>query len=155
MSAFQVVVQDQTIDVQAWQAQALRHGADSGAQVTFTGYVRVHDQELPVRYLKLQHYPGVTEAEIQKIILQAQQKWLLSSAIVVHRCGKVYAGEPIVWVCVMAKHRQDAYHANEYIMDYLKIAAPFWKQEGFADGTERWVKAKDSDLEKFKTWQAN
>ncbi len=125
---------------------------DFGAQVTFTGFVRKFDDVEPITHLYIEHYPQVTEDEIRKIIEIAAKKWQLKTAIVAHRVGNIAVGEPIVWVTTQSKHRSDAYAANEFIMDYLKISAPFWKKEYFQNGQESWVAAKQSDQEKSQIW---
>ena len=131
---------------------ALLFNHDHGAQVTFTGFVRQHDYVEPITHLFIEHYPQVTEQEIQNIMQQAQQKWQLSAAVVAHRVGEIAVGEPIVWVMTQSKHRIDAYAANEFIMEYLKVSAPFWKKEHFKNGQEHWVAAKQSDQEKSQSW---
>ena len=96
----------------------------------------------------------MTEKQITKIIDIALQQWSVSNVIVVHRVEKVNAGEAIVWVMTQAKSRVDAYAANEFIMDYLKVSAPFWKKECLENLEEKWVEAKVSDQAKFQTWCA-
>lgn len=125
---------------------------DHGAQVTFTGFVRQQDYHEPITHLYIEYFPQVTEQEIQNIVEQAQKKWQLSLAIVVHRVGEIPVGKPIVWIMTQSKHRIDAYAANEFIMDYLKVSAPFWKKEHFENGHEHWVAAKKSDQEKSRVW---
>ena len=125
---------------------------DFGAQVIFTGFVRKNDYAEPITHLYIEHYPQVTEDEIRKIVEKAAEKWQLETAVVAHRVGNIAVGEAIVWVMTQSKHRLDAYAANEFIMDYLKISAPFWKKEHFQNGQENWVAAKQSDQEKSQIW---
>ena len=94
----------------------------------------------------------MTEAEIARIVKTCLDKWPVSDVVVVHRVGKIAVGEPIVFVLTQAGHRGAAYAANEYLMDYLKTTAPFWKQECFADGSADWVAAKRSDVAKQHRW---
>jgi len=126
---------------------------DCGAQVRFVGTVRNDARHAPISHLVLEHFPGVTESEIERIIGLARQRWALQKAQVIHRVGRILVGEDIVVVETASAHRKDAFEANVFIMDYLKTQAPFWKQECFADGSERWVEAKDSDQQAAQRWQ--
>ena len=126
---------------------------DCGAQVRFVGTVRNDARSAPLSHLVLEHFPGVTESEIQRIIGLARERWRLQKARVVHRVGRINVGEDIVVVETASAHRKDAYEANVFIMDYLKTQAPFWKQECFTDGTEIWVEAKQSDEQAAQRWQ--
>ena len=140
-----VSVQQQAFDLGA-EAQALRqHAGDAGALVAFQGMVRAHDQADALAALHLEHYPGVTESEIERIARQAGARWPVTACRVVHRVGRLQPGEGIVLVLVSSGHRRAAFAAAEYLMDYLKTEAPFWKREEFADGSTSWVAAKDSD----------
>jgi len=126
---------------------------DCGAEVRFVGKVRNDQKEAPLGHLVLEHFPGVTEAEIERIIGQARARWPLQKARVVHRVGRINVGEDIVVVETASAHRRDAYEANAFIMDYLKTEAPFWKQECFTDGGELWVEARHSDQRAAERWQ--
>ncbi|MDI2091305.1 molybdenum cofactor biosynthesis protein MoaE [Commensalibacter oyaizuii] len=126
-----------------------------GALVSFKGIVRGYDEQEPLSYLYLEHFPEVTEQEIKRILQGAQEYWTIHSAIVIHRIGKLNVGENIVLVMVSASHRKAAFEASQFIMDYLKTEAPFWKKEFFQDGTSRWVKAKETDIEQKKRWQVS
>ncbi|MDM3871884.1 molybdopterin synthase catalytic subunit MoaE [Porticoccus sp. W117] len=121
---------------------------DCGAVVTFSGCVR---QENDLQALHLEHYPGMTECALEDIVIQAKQRWPLGAVTVIHRIGRIDAGEQIVFVGVASGHRSEAFAAGEFIMDFLKTRAPFWKKEIREDG-ERWVEAKDSDNQKVKRW---
>lgn len=147
-----IQIEPEVLNVNEYTDLAMLFNHDQGAQVTFTGFVRQHDYVEPITHLFIEHYSQVTENEIKNIVDKAQQKWLLSAIVVVHRVGKVAVGEPIVWVMTQSKHRLDAYAANEFIMDYLKTSAPFWKQELFENGESHWVAAKESDQNKIKKW---
>ena len=136
-----------------------------GAVVTFTGRVRNQNNGNSVSSLTLEHYPGMTEKALAKIIIQARERWNIGRVKVIHRIGELHIGEQIVFVGVTSKHRHDAFAANEFIMDYLKVKAPFWKKERFSEGIaedessndtstrEEWLDAKDSDNNKAQTWR--
>lgn len=149
---FSVHIQPETIDL-ASQAGAGRD--DCGARVRFVGTVRNDARSAPLSHLVLEHFPGVTESEIERIVALARQRWALQAARVVHRVGHIAVGEDIVLVDTYSTHRKDAYEANVFIMDYLKTQAPFWKQECFADGLEHWVEAKDTDQQAAQRWGAD
>ena len=123
-----------------------------GAVVTFCGRVRNNNLGLDVKGLTLEHYPGMTEKSLQKIVNTARDKWSLGRVTVIHRVGKLLIGEQIVFVGVTCKHRGDAFAANEFIMDFLKVKAPFWKKELTSEG-EKWLDAKSSDTNKAQEWQ--
>lgn len=126
-----------------------------GAVVTFTGRVRNNNNGNHVTTLTLEHYSGMTEKALAKIILQAKERWNIGRVKVIHRVGELAIGDQIVFVGVTSKHRQDAFAANEFIMDYLKVKAPFWKKEKIVqDGssTESWLDAKTSDTNKAELW---
>lgn len=129
-------------------------GEHCGAQVRFIGKVRNDARAAPLSHLVLEHFPGVTEAEIERIVGVARQRWSLQQARVVHRVGRIDVGEDIVLVETASAHRRDAYEANAFIMDYLKTEAPFWKQECFHDGGSHWVEAKGSDQAAAQRWAA-
>jgi len=129
--------------------------ATDGAVVTFTGRVRNQNNGNTVSSLTLEHYSGMTEKALKKIITQARERWKIGRIKVIHRIGELHIGDQIVFVGVTSKHRHDAFAANEFIMDYLKVKAPFWKKERIAEGentSEQWLDAKDSDNNKAKTW---
>lgn len=122
-----------------------------GAVVTFTGRVRDNNLGENVTALFLEHYPGMTESSLQNIIEQAKTRWQLGNISVIHRVGRLKLGEQIVFVGVTSKHRSDAFLATEFIMDYLKVDAPFWKKEQTEDG-EYWLDAKQSDQQQANRW---
>ncbi|OUR78929.1 molybdopterin synthase catalytic subunit [Colwellia psychrerythraea] len=126
-----------------------------GAVVTFTGRVRNNNNGNSVTTLTLEHYPGMTEKSLAKIIIQAKERWNIGRVKVIHRIGELNIGDQIVFVGVTSKHRQDAFAANEFIMDYLKVKAPFWKKEQITDDgqtSENWLDAKNSDTDKADLW---
>jgi len=125
--------------------------AIDGAVVTFTGRVRNQNEGKEVTSLTLEHYPGMTEKSLAKIINTAKERWRIGRVKVIHRVGELFIGEQIVFVGVTSKHRQDAFAANEFIMDYLKVQAPFWKKESTEQGNH-WLDAKTSDENKAAKW---
>ncbi|MDR0218518.1 MAG: molybdopterin synthase catalytic subunit MoaE [Enterobacteriaceae bacterium] len=130
-----------------WLAQC----DEDGALVTFTGKVRNHNLGDNVRALTLEHYPGMTENTLYKIIDEARQRWSLQRISIIHRVGKLYPGDEIVFVGVTGTHRSMAFAAAEFLMDYLKTQAPFWKKETLND-SERWVEARESDQQAASRW---
>jgi molybdopterin synthase catalytic subunit len=147
-----VKVQEVDFDVAQLQSKLLGGACAEGAITTFTGYVRHDNEDRRIDQLALEHYPGMTERSITEIAEQAAERWPLLAAHVVHRIGKLAPGEQIVWVGVASKHREAAFSACEFIMDYLKTRAPFWKKET-ASGTEHWVSARGTDSERAARWQ--
>ena len=135
------------------EAAKLREGhKDIGAVVTFVGTVRDINEGDEVSILELEHYPGMTEKALERIRLQAHERWSLEASSIIHRIGKMYPSDQIVMVAVASRHRENAFHAAHFIMDYLKTNAPFWKKETLPDGSERWVDARISDKEAHKRW---
>jgi molybdopterin synthase catalytic subunit len=136
----------------AAEARALTRGrSDIGAVVTFTGICRGDENGTPIAALTLEHYPGMAEAEIARHIEEAEQRWALLGVTVIHRYGRLTPGEDIVLVVTTSSHRQDAFAAAEFLMDYLKTRAPFWKQVEQA-GTTHWVDAKSADDQAADRW---
>jgi len=124
---------------------------DDGAVVTFTGKVRNHNLGDKVSGLTLEHYPGMTEKALAEIVSEARSRWPMQRVTVIHRVGELHAGEQIVFVGVSAAHRNAAFEAAQFIMDYLKTRAPFWKREA-TDIGGRWIEAKESDDNAAKRW---
>ncbi len=125
--------------------------ANIGAVAAFVGQVRDLNEGDQVSELVLEHYPGMTEKSLQSIIEQAKQRWDVIDALIVHRVGKLKPLDQIVLVLVASSHRKEAFAACEFMMDYLKTEAPFWKKEQTPAGS-RWVEAKTSDDEAKKRW---
>ena len=123
-----------------------------GAVVGFVGYVRDFNDGREVAGMFLEHYPGMTEKALGKIVDEAQQRWPLLKVEVLHRIGALEPGEPIVFVGVASAHRQAAFDACNFIMDYLKTRAPFWKKETTQEGP-RWVEGRQSDQDAVERWQ--
>jgi len=149
-----VRVQEADFDMAA-ELDALQAGrADVGAVVSFTGCVRadaVPGDAEHVSALTLEHYPGMTERAIEAMVDEAARRFAVLGARVVHRVGRLLPGERIVLVAVASSHRRDAFQACEFLMDYLKTQAPFWKKEATAAG-ERWVDARVADDEALARW---
>jgi molybdopterin synthase catalytic subunit len=133
------------------EAKALRLDNSVGAIVTFSGLVRDMHEEQPVNGLFLEHYPGMTEKSLQAIAAEAQARWPLLAITIIHRIGELKAGDQIVYVGVSSAHRGAAFSACEFIMDYLKTRAPFWKKEQTAKGA-RWVDARAADDAAADRW---
>lgn len=144
-----VRVQAEPFDPAAELAGFARGRHDVGAAVYFTGLVR--DETGHLLALEIEHYPGMTEAAIGTITDEAITRWLLLDCLVIHRYGRLTPGEPIMMVATAARHRAEAFAAAEFLMDYLKSRAPFWKKEITAGGTE-WVGAKASDEDALTRW---
>lgn len=149
MDTSPVSVAVQVDDFDPGHLQAALHGGDAGAVVAFTGYVRRGADGVDA--IELEHYPGMTEHSIEAIAREALARWSLTGISVVHRIGELPAGSRIVWVGASATHRGDAFAACEFVMDYLKTRAPFWKKERGAFG-ERWVQARASDWDRAGRW---
>lgn len=145
-----ISVQSEDFDIGA-EIEALRQeNYDIGAIVTFTGTVR--DMGGTLKSMTLEHYPGMTEAELERIALEAEEKWPLFGSRIIHRYGALGPGDNIVLVITLSAHRQAAFEAAEFLMDFLKSKAPFWKKE--QTGTEaKWVDARETDEAALKRWQ--
>ena len=122
----------------------------AGAVVTFTGLVRDNGGALAA--MEIEHYPGMTEKAIAAMVEQAMARWSLADALVIHRYGRLAGRDPIMMVATASRHRADAFAAAEFLMDYLKSRAPFWKREIGQDGPGAWVAAKDADEDALSRW---
>ena len=147
-----VRLQREQFDAAAEAAALMRGRTDIGAVVTFTGICRGAEQGEPIAALTLEHYPGRAEAEIENHVAQACARWPLLGVTVIHRYGRIVPGENIVLVITASSHREAAFAAAEFLMDYLKTSAPFWKKERGPDGAERWVEARQSDDRAAERW---
>ena len=134
-----------------YERLATRH--DSGAIVTFVGKVRDFNQGEEVLGLSLEHYPGMTEKALTDIVTEARGRWPLQECTLIHRIGDLLLGDQIVLVAVSSAHRDAAFEACHFIMDFLKTRAPFWKKELTAEGVQRWVEAKASDDAAAARWR--
>jgi molybdopterin synthase catalytic subunit len=152
MAAPRVVIQSADFDLGV-EVASLREGdLGVGAVATFVGTVRSANDGTAVAALELEHYPGMTERAIEAMIDEAMRRFRLRAVRVVHRVGAMQPGEQIVLVAVSSAHRGDAFHACEFLMDYLKTQAPFWKKETAPDGSARWVDARVADDEALARW---
>ncbi len=143
-----VRVQEQAFDPGA-ELNAFAAGrTDVGATVSFTGVVR---DDGGLRYMEIEHYPGMTEKALAAIAAEATQRWSLCDCLVIHRHGRLSPGDRIMMVATAAPHRADAFAAADFLMDYLKSRAPFWKREVTGSGAE-WVAAKAADEDALKRW---
>ena len=145
-----VSVQEQPFDLGAESTAFASGHTDMGAIVTFTGVVRDLAGD-PLKCMEIEHYPGMTEAAIRDYADQARERFGLGDVLVIHRYGALKPGDMIMMVATAAPHRKDAFAGAEFLMDYLKSRAPFWKREVTAEGSE-WVAAKDEDEEALTRW---
>lgn len=144
-----IAVQTEPFDLNA-EVAALHHNNPSvGAVTSFLGTVRGESGQ--VSEMALEHYPGMTEKALAAIVLEAQSRWAVIDATIIHRIGPLAPCDPIVLVAVASAHRGDAFAACEFIMDFLKTQAPFWKKETTAEGGQ-WVDARDSDEAATRRW---
>lgn len=145
-------IQREDFDVSAEIARLTSGRADVGAVVSFTGLCRDEDGRLAA--LELEHYPGMAEAEITRIASEAARRWPLTGITAIHRFGRIAPGGNIVLVVAASSHRQAAFEAASFLMDFLKTRAPFWKKEHLAGGGEgEWVEAKDADDAAAAKWR--
>ena len=146
-------LQPEDFDAAAESAKLTRGRTDIGAVVTFTGVCRGNDADGNVGAMTLEHYPGMAEAEIARHVEEAQTRWPLLGVTVIHRYGRMVPGDNIVLVVTAAMHREAAFAAADFLMDYLKTKAPFWKLEERGD-EKSWVDAKEADDEAARRWSA-
>jgi len=148
-----VRVQEKDFDLGQELAALTAGRVDVGAVASFVGLVRDRNDGQGVSAMTLEHYPGMTQLALEDIVGQAKVRWDLLDVLVVHRYGRLLPGDKIVLVLVSSAHRGDAFSACEFIMDFLKTSAPFWKKETTPDGS-RWVDARDSDTAAAYRWEA-
>mgnify|MGYP000132301598 FL=1 len=142
-----VLISDEPISAEV--ALAGLSDLGGGAVSSFTGISR---DDGGVTAIELEHYPGMTESSLMRLIDEAFARWALLGAAIVHRIGRVAVGEPVVVVGAASRHRADALEATAFLIDRLKTDAPFWKKEHYADGTSVWVDAKSSDDDRSSRW---
>ncbi len=149
-----ISVQTKAFDLGAEVAAMSRGRTDIGAIASFVGLARDLNQGSGVFAMTLEHYPGMTEKALAALVEEAHARWTLLDVTVIHRVGRLLPGDPIVLVAVAGQHRGEAFDACEFIMDYLKTQAPFWKKEETPEG-ERWVEARASDDAAAARWDAS
>lgn len=144
-----VRVQADPFDAARAAAEMVGDRVDIGALVTFTGLVRDTDGTLEA--MEIEHYPGMTENALLQIAREAQDRWSLGDVLVIHRYGSMTPGDMIMMVATASRHRKDAFEAAEFLMDYLKSRAPFWKREVTAEES-RWVESRQEDEDALRRW---
>jgi len=148
-----VSIQENDFDV-AYELAALRSSSSKvGALVSFVGLVRDFSNDGKIENIFLEHYPGMTEKALNKIIQEATDRWNLLGTCVIHRVGALLPNDQIVLVATAALHRGEAFAGCEFIIDYLKTAAPFWKKEQTGQGA-RWLETRDSDVQRMEHWRS-
>ena len=145
-----IQVQEKDFDIAKINRQLLGTRSDVGAIASFIGLVR-DLPDTPLQHMTLEHYPGMTEKSLQAILDKASQRWQIIDCAIIHRVGELRPTDQIVLVSVLSAHRADAFAACEFIMDFLKTEAPFWKKET-GSGKSAWVEARDSDDEAKDRW---
>ncbi len=146
-----ISVQQQNFDINAEIKKLTEGRHDIGAVVTFTGLVRDMAKGAPITEMSLEHYPGMTEKELERVEQMALERWPLSGTLIIHRYGPLKPGDNIVLVIATSAHRQAAFEAAAFLMDYLKTNATFWKREIGENGGE-WVDAREADNDMTKRW---
>jgi molybdopterin synthase catalytic subunit len=147
----QIIVQQEPFDINAVQEEMRSSNPAIGALVTFIGQMRDINAGDQVSSMTLEHYPGMTEKALEAIVAEADRRWDLLGIRVIHRVGELKPLDPIVFVAVASAHRGEAFQACEFVIDYLKTRAPFWKKENTPDG-ERWVDARHGDSRAEERW---
>jgi molybdopterin synthase catalytic subunit len=148
-----VRVQAEDFDVGQEVRQMRLAQSNIGAVVSFVGQVRDMNDGDTIAQLTLEHYPGMTEKALQAIADQAKARWDIVEVLIIHRIGILNINDQIVFVAVSSAHRGEAFQACEFVMDYLKTEAPFWKKEVLQSGESRWVDARDTDEDAKQRWQ--
>ena len=148
-----VAVQTEDFNISREVAALTAGRTDIGAIVTFTGTVRGTSHGAALSSMTLEHYPGMTEAELARVEAEAHARWPLQGSRIVHRIGELKPGDNIVLVITASAHRHAAFEAAAFLMDYLKTRAPFWKKETDANGEGRWVDARESDDAALERWK--
>jgi|TARA_R110000851_G_scaffold47758_13_gene115926 molybdopterin synthase catalytic subunit len=143
-------VQEAAFDLGAEANGFVARQSRMGAVVTFTGIVRDLD-DTTLRAMQIEHYPGMTQKALEKIAQEAQDRWTLGDVLIIHRYGTLHPDEVIMMVATAARHRADAFQAAEFLMDFLKSRAPFWKKEVTETGAD-WVAARDADEDALTRW---
>ena len=145
-----VTVQENPFDFAAEAAAFAEAQTSAGAVVTFSGIVR--DTEAGLEAMEIEHYPGMTQAQLETFAAQASERFQLDDCLVIHRHGRMVPGDMIMMVATAARHRKDAFEAAEFLMDYLKSRAPFWKREISRSGDSDWVSSRAEDEDALSRW---
>ncbi|BBB22825.1 molybdenum cofactor biosynthesis protein E [Abyssogena phaseoliformis symbiont OG214] len=146
-----IIIQQQDFDLSTEIALVKKNDSDIGAVVSFVGFVRDLD-DATIQKMTLEHYPGMTEKALKSIVNQAKKRWSIGNIALIHRVGDLNINDQIVLVITSSKHRQSAFESCEFIMDYLKTQAPFWKKE-HTQNKSKWVEAKNSDKSQKNRWE--
>ncbi len=146
-----ISVQQEDFDASQVASQLCSERKDIGAIVSFTGLVRDISEQQNLLALELEHYPGMTENSLKEIAEEAHKRWDIQDLAIIHRVGQLKPGANIVLVVVISEHRREAFEACDFLMDYLKTRAPFWKKEITGDG-ESWVASRQSDMKDAQRW---
>ena len=149
-----ICIQKELFDIEKIISNLRKNKPTIGAVVSFIGYVRDYNKDINTKKLKqmeLEHYPGMTEKALVEIELNAKTRWILEDIFIIHRIGTLLPGDPIVAVVVASQHRKNAFEACEFIIDFLKTDAPFWKKE-ISDQDEVWVQNRVEDNRKKSSW---
>jgi molybdopterin synthase catalytic subunit len=146
-----IMIQTTDFDLSTELAELRAKHRDVGAIVSFVGTVREMNSESQINHMELEHYPGMTEKSLENIAQQAVKRWKINDVVVIHRIGVLPVGAQIVLVAVASKHRGTAFEACEFIIDFLKTDAPFWKKEISENGAH-WVDARSTDLSALQKW---
>ena len=152
----EIIITDKPFDLSILNGKVQSSNGEYGASVIFTGNVRVSNEEEGIVGMTLEHFPGMTETLLTEIVDKAISRWGIKRAIVAHRIGYLTAGQPIVFVGACGLHRKEAFEAAQFIMDYLKNKATFWKKEHYVtDGkpVDVWVESKQSDRDSLQRWE--
>tara|TARA_B100001250_G_C19390119_1_gene610154 strand:- start:81 stop:566 length:486 start_codon:yes stop_codon:yes gene_type:complete len=146
-----ILIQTEDFNLQKEIELQSKQQLDIGGIVTFLGLVRDVSESLDLKFMQLEHYPGMTEKALEEICYNAFDKWSLKHILIIHRIGTLYPGEKIVLVSVASCHRKEAFQATEYIMDFLKSKAPFWKKE-ISNSGSKWVDSRFEDENGLNRW---
>ena len=148
----QVRVHEADFDVGAEISELRKAEQNIGAVVSFVGQVRDMNEGDSISQMTLEHYPGMTEKALEAIAAQAKQRWDIVDVLIIHRIGELKPQDQIVLVAISSAHRGEAFKACEFVMDFLKTEAPFWKKEIMTSGESRWVEAKHTDDDAKERW---
>ena len=152
LGILEIKIQRSDFDVNLELKRLTQKSNRVGAVIVFLGLVRDLSKNKNLKFMDLEHYPGMSEKALKVICLQAANRWHLDGVSIIHRVGRLEPGENIVLVLTSSAHRKDAFNASEFIMDFLKSQAPFWKKETTATGSN-WVNENSSDQQKLTRWQ--